>query len=134
MEQHGESSRSHHIFRNHDGSSMRIWLDPKLPTFSSLLNLIQANGGRVSTKHDEPDTRILILHPSSIHIFDRYCHPVWLSPEGRKSREEAVRAGEVDEEEWRRKVILTEKWPRLCVTAWVILGDEVNWGGLRKGG
>lgn len=111
---------------------LQVWLDPSLPTRPAILQWLVSQNAIISTDHTDPDTHIIILHPTSIEIFDRYCHPAWLPARQRMAYRRMLRAGGV--EEWRRKVILTEMWPKLCRVQGRILGEEDDWGGCRKGG
>jgi hypothetical protein len=59
----------------------------------------------------------LILHPSSHHIFDAYCHPDWLTARGRKKYDKYREEHGDEEEEWTRKVLLKESWVWRCIAA-----------------
>jgi hypothetical protein len=67
--------------------------------------------------HDETETQLLILHPSSYRLFDSYCHPDWLSVKRRKRYDRYVQQHEEEEEDWTRKVLLKEGWVGRCVEA-----------------
>lgn len=112
------------VFTGKDGRPTKIWLDPRLPNRPDLVALIEQHGAIFSLDYADSSTTIMILHPASINIFDRYCHPTWL-PVGRE------REGT---DEWRRKVIVTNAWPGKCIAVGRMLGLEDDWGGCRKGG
>jgi len=59
----------------------------------------------------------LILHPSSHHIFDSYCHPDWLPARSRKKFDKYRQEHGDEEEEWTRKVLLKESWVGKCIEA-----------------
>lgn len=111
---------------------IRIWVDPGIPNRLDILSLVQNQGGRISNDHTHPNTKIIILHPSSVHIFGQYCHPAWLPVRQRARYLRSVKEGM--EEEWRIKVVLSSTWPRVCDAAGRFLGEEDDWGGCRKGG
>ena len=67
--------------------------------------------------HQEPETQLLILHPSSFRLFDSYCHPDWLSATRRKFYDKYMEQHEDEEEDWTRKVLLKEGWMARCIEA-----------------
>lgn len=70
-----------------------------------------------SAYHDAPETQLLILHPSSHHIFDSYCHPAWLTPSRRRKYDNYREEHGDEEEEWTRKVLLKDQWLWRCIEA-----------------
>lgn len=120
------------IFVTDNGDPLEIWLDSHLPAHSELVNLIRLHGGEISDRHDDPAVNLLILNPTSVDIFDRYCHPSWLPMSGRYRYQRLLKAGGIDES--KHKVLLTESWIRLCVLTGKLLGEDMSWDGCRKGG
>lgn len=134
MENVASASPSRSLFLNPKGEPLKIWLDPKLNSLTTLIHLIHTHGGQISNTHENANTDIIILHPSSIEVFDRYCHPLWLSTAGRIKRDKLIKDGLIDEGEWKIKVLLTENWPGLCIARGRVSGEDMDWGGCRKGG
>jgi hypothetical protein len=118
------------VFVGENGKPLNIWLDPRLT--GALGALIRTHGGLTTDHHDDPAIRLLILHPASVEVYDRYCHPSWLPMSGRDRYRRFVQAGGKDESE--HKLLLADSWVKLCVQAGKVLGEEDNWGWCRKGG
>lgn len=125
-------SQQRSLFVAAGGEPLKLWLDPRLPSFAELAPLVQAYGAELSTDSADHNTHLLILHPSSLDVFDRYCHPSWLPQSGKYRYQRLLKSKGV--EEWKEKLVLTENWPRSCIHAGKLLGEEDNWAGCRKGG
>ncbi|WWD20327.1 hypothetical protein CI109_104803 [Kwoniella shandongensis] len=116
---------------------LQIWVDPALKDRQSLLAKIQGEGGQISPDHTQPTTQLLILSPGSNYVFDRYCHPEWLSSSDLRryrKRQRMSKPEETEEEPWQSKVILKDPWVEACVKAGRFLGERDHWGGCRVGG
>ncbi|WVQ66309.1 uncharacterized protein L199_004488 [Kwoniella botswanensis] len=113
-----------------------IWIDPALNDRSSLIKKIQAEGGEISPDHTEDETSLLLLDPSSIYLFDAYCHSHWLRPRDleRYQQRRERRGNQREEEPWQKKVILKAWWIDKCIEAGKFLGLADDWGGCRAGG
>ncbi|WVR08030.1 hypothetical protein IAU60_005074 [Kwoniella sp. DSM 27419] len=123
------------IFAQPDGEdSLPIWVDPLLNGRSSLLRQIESEGGRIATRHTDPETQLILLSPASTIIFDMYCHPEWLPPNGRRRYDKRQSLLKDADEPWQRRVLLKAWWVDKCIEAGRFLGEADDWAQCRAGG
>lgn len=81
--------------------------------------MVQAEFAEISIEHEEPETQLLVVHPSSMALFDSYCHPDWYPQRRRREYYETLAEGiEIEGGGvWRRKVMLKEYWLDKCMKA-----------------
>ena len=117
-----------------DGEGLRIWVDAALHGRRALIgalevsseiwpqqypsDCIQDQGARISTRHEDEQTQLLILAPGSVPVFDLYCHPEWLGTRLRKWYHSMRTKGKLAaQESWQSKLILREEWIAKCIAA-----------------
>ncbi|KAI9638878.1 uncharacterized protein MKK02DRAFT_41905 [Dioszegia hungarica] len=111
-------------------TGQNIWVDPSLPSATTITNLISQHGGLVCSSL--ATSQVLIIDPTSTVVFEEYCHPKWLPLSKRLRHKRLVRGGAV--EQWKLRVMVGEEWVGECIAAGRMLGDDDQWGGYRRGG
>lgn len=71
----------------------------------------------ISVENDDPETKLLLLHPSSYRLFDGFCHPDWYPPRKKRAYYAAQEEGHRVDEPWKKKVMLKESWVDKCLAA-----------------